>query len=80
MIHAEADKETQTEFLEGCDLGKDDTKNERNRCWTFKNRYHQRFMKIPHGTLQEKEGADGLDECFDMLHEWLSKKAAGESQ
>ncbi|CAK9001817.1 unnamed protein product [Durusdinium trenchii] len=24
--------------------------------------------------IQEKEGADGLDECFDMLHEWLSKK------
>lgn len=19
-------------------------------------------------------GTDGLDECFDMLHEWLSKK------
>ena len=23
---------------------------------------------------QDQQGADGLEECFDMLHEWLSKK------
>lgn len=24
--------------------------------------------------VQDQQGADGLEECFDMLHEWLSKK------
>lgn len=26
------------------------------------------------GLGQDQQGADGLEECFDMLHEWLSKK------